>query len=190
MRENVLIQIKGIQYYDSENEVVELTTMGSFYKRRGVYYISYDESEATGFDGSRTTLKVEDSSRVTMQRSGASRSQLIIEKGTRHQCHYDTGYGAMIMGVSGNKIVSTLGDGGGSLNFKYTLDFNASMASQNEVFIDVHRPAPKAKADSAAKPAEQAPADEKSAQEKNAPAHRGVRVKPTRCHKKNDTPDA
>lgn len=138
MRKKVLINIKGIQYYDDDKDVVELMTVGRFYRKNGSYYISYDESEATGFEGSKTTLKVEqDSGRVTMLRSGAIKSQLIIEKGTRHQCHYDTGYGPMIMGVWGNRIQSTLGDDGGDLDFKYTLDFNASMASENEVFINV-----------------------------------------------------
>lgn len=138
MRKNVLINIKGIQYYDDDKDVVELMTVGRFYRKNGSFYISYDESEATGFEGSKTTLKVEqDSGRVTMLRSGASKSQLIIEQGMRHQCHYDTGGGSMIMGVSGARVISNLCDDGGELDFKYTLDFNASMASENEVFIQV-----------------------------------------------------
>ncbi|MEG2372570.1 MAG: DUF1934 domain-containing protein, partial [Hydrogenoanaerobacterium sp.] len=85
----------------------------------------------------KTTLKVEDDGRVTMLRSGPNSSQLIIEQGTRHQCQYETDYGNLIMGVSGSKVSSSLSDTGGDLNFKYTLDFNASMASENEVFVSV-----------------------------------------------------
>lgn len=138
MKKDVVINIRGIQYLeDSDNDIVELMTVGRFYRKNGDYYISYDETEATGFEGSRTTLRVEGDHRVTMLRSGQSRSQLIVEKGTRHQCHYETGYGSLMMGVSGDKIESTLSDEGGNLNFKYTLDINASMASENEVFINV-----------------------------------------------------
>lgn len=139
MKKDVLINIRGVQYYDDDKEVVELMTVGRFYRKNGDYYISYDESEATGFEGSKTTLRVEGSGdgRVTMLRSGANKSQLIIEAGTRHQCHYETGYGDLIMGVSGNRVISSLSDEGGDLNFKYTLDFNASMASENEVFVNV-----------------------------------------------------
>lgn len=138
MKKNVLINIRGIQYYDDDKEVVELMTIGRFYRKAGSYYISYDESEATGFEGSKTTLKVEDDGMVTMLRSGgANRSQLIIEQGARHQCQYDTDCGSLIMGVSGNKVSSSLSETGGDLSFKYTLDFNAAMASENEVFVNV-----------------------------------------------------
>ena len=136
MKKNVLINIRGVQHYDDDKEVVELMTIGKFYRRGSSYYISYDESEATGFEG-KTTLKVEDDGIVTMLRSGASKSQLIIEQGTRHQCQYETGFGNLIMGVSGNRVSSSLSESGGDLSFKYTLDFNASMASENEVFINV-----------------------------------------------------
>ncbi|MDD2955277.1 MAG: DUF1934 domain-containing protein [Oscillospiraceae bacterium] len=138
MKKDVLITIKGIQYQDEEPDTVELTTVGRFYRRDGTYYISYDESEATGFEGSKTTLKVEGEGKVTMlRRGGANSSQLIIEKGARHQCLYDTEYGSLMLGISGSRIVSSLGDDGGELNFKYTLDINASMAVENEVIINV-----------------------------------------------------
>lgn len=138
MKKDVLITIKGIQYQDDEPDTVELTTVGRFYRKDGNYYICYDESEATGFEGSRTTLKVEGEGKVTLLRRGGKRSsQLIIEKGARHQCYYDTEYGSLMLGVSGDRIISRLGDDGGELNFRYTLDINASMATENEVIIHV-----------------------------------------------------
>ena len=141
MKKDVLIEIKGIYRQDNDEDSVELLTTGSYYKRNGHYYIAYDESEATGFEGSRTVLKVEDSDKVTMTRSGRARSQLIIERGVRHQCHYDTGYGPMTIGVSGDRVVSGLTDEGGSLEFAYSLDVNTLLASENAVFINVHEQA-------------------------------------------------
>ena len=58
-----------------------------------------------------------------------------MEKGRRHQCVYDTGYGEMMIGVLGNQISSTLTDKGGNIQFKYSLDINTSLASENEVYI-------------------------------------------------------
>ena len=70
--------------------------------------------------------------------AGRSRlSVLIIEKGQRHQCFYDTGYGTMMLGISGDDITSCLNDSGGHLQVRYTLDVNASMASENELQVDV-----------------------------------------------------
>jgi uncharacterized beta-barrel protein YwiB (DUF1934 family) len=137
MKKDVLIKIRGVQRVDGENDSVELLTTGLFYKNRGNYYISYDESQSTGFGGARTVLKVEKEERVTMSRSGSSRSQLIIEKGRRHQCHYETGFGAMTIGISSGRIVSRLNDSGGDLEFFYSMDINSSLASENEVYVNV-----------------------------------------------------
>ena len=142
MKKDVLIEIKGVYRQDGDEDSIELFTTGSYYKRNGHYYIAYDESEATGFEGSRTTLKVEDSNRVTLIRSGKARSQLIIERGVRHQCHYDTGYGAMTIGVSGDRVVSGLTDEGGKLEFAYSLDVNTLLASENAVYIHVREQSP------------------------------------------------
>ena len=60
MKNNAFIKIKGIQTADGDNDVVELMTTGFFARRRGGYVISYEESEATGFEGARTTLTCEE----------------------------------------------------------------------------------------------------------------------------------
>lgn len=138
MKQDVLITIKGTQQMDQENEVVELLTTGRFYRKNGSYYIIYDESEATGFQGARTTLKIEEGC-VTMMRSGNSHSQLIIERGVRHQCNYDTGYGNLTIGVSGEKVFSDLSDEGGEVEFRYSLDLNAALTSENTVNIQVRK---------------------------------------------------
>ena len=137
LKKDVLIKIKGVASVDGEKEVIELTTIGNFYKKSNNYYLIYDESEATGYEGMTTTLKVEGNDCVTMERAGKTRSQLIIEKGKRHLCHYDTGNGELMIGVSAKKINSMLNDDGGELYFNYSLDINSSLASENEVFIDV-----------------------------------------------------
>lgn len=103
MKKDVLIEIKGVYKQEGDEDEIELFTTGSYYKRNGNYYIAYDESEATGFDGTHTVLKVEQSDKVTLLRTGTAKSQLIVERGVRHQCHYDTGYGPMMIGVSGDR---------------------------------------------------------------------------------------
>lgn len=138
MKKDVLISIRGVFSAPPEdNDVVEIFTTGTYYKKDGAYYIAYDESEATGFEGSKTVLKVEKESMVTLERSGSALAHLVVEQGVRHQCNYDIGYGDMMIGISGNFIKSTLGDNGGDLQFKYSLDINTLLASENEMFIKV-----------------------------------------------------
>lgn len=138
MHKDVLISIKGTVISEgAEPDIIELVTAGKYYARCGNYYISYKESEATGLEGVTTTLKVDGQSSVTLIRNGSARSRMILEKGRRHLCQYDTGYGPLMVGVSGTRIRSTLGDLGGELDFYYTLDVNSSLLSENQVSVQV-----------------------------------------------------
>lgn len=137
MKKDVLITIQGTQRVGKDKDSIEMMTTGRFYRKNNLYYISYEETEATGYDGCRTTLKIGPHNKVTMTRFGPSRSQLIVEQGVRHQCQYDTGYGAMTIGVMGNQFKSTLNDRGGKLFFGYTLDIEATVATENTIEITV-----------------------------------------------------
>ena len=139
MEEKYLITIKGTMEQDGKSDTVELMTRGSLVHKDGAYYIIYKETEATGYAGCTTTVKVaEDARKVSMLRFGKVPSQLIIEKGTRHLCHYETGYGAISLGVAADVIEHQLSDEGGKLKFSYTLDSGAeSFISRNLVDITV-----------------------------------------------------
>lgn len=141
MKEDYLITIHGTMEQNGESDTVELMTRGSFVRRGGSFFISYNETEATGYDGCVTTVKVsEDARKVSMMRFGPAPSSLVIEKGRRHVCHYDTGAGALSLGVAADEIVSDLHDEGGTVDFSYMLDVDAEELSRNLVHITV-RPA-------------------------------------------------
>lgn len=139
MEEKFLITIKGTMEQDGKSDTVELMTRGSLVHKDGAYYIIYKETEATGYEGCTTTVKVaEDARKVSMLRFGKVPSQLIIEKGTRHLCHYETGYGAISLSVAADVIEHELSEAGGKLNFSYTLDSGAeNFISRNLVAITV-----------------------------------------------------
>ncbi len=138
MKKDVLINIRGkVTAEGSEPDVIELMTDGRYYYKDGKYYIIYNESEASGFAGAVTTLKVEGEDCVTMTRRGPSQAHLVLEQGRRHLCRYDTGEGDLMVGISGCRIHSRLGELGGELKFNYSLDINSNLVSQNEVSISV-----------------------------------------------------
>lgn len=138
MKQDALIKIKGIQRAGGDDDVVEMLTTGSFAREDGNYIISYEESEATGFEGAQTTLLYEEAEgRVTLTRSGSVNTQLIVEKGKRHQCSYDMGFGSMIIGVNCTIIHSTLSEQGGQIAFAYSLDLNTALTSENQVVVAV-----------------------------------------------------
>jgi len=133
-----LIKIKGVQRAAGGDDVVELLTTGFFSRQKDGYLITYQESEATGFEGACTTLFYEEEkNRVTLTRTGSVNTQLIVEKGKRHQCSYDLGFGSMIIGVNCSIIHSTLSEDGGEIGFSYSLDLNTALTSENRVVVAV-----------------------------------------------------
>ena len=138
MKKDVMIYIKGIRNIDGDKDTIELYTKGRYYKRSGMYFLSYDEMEEDDVEPTiKTILKIDGTKCVTMTKSGKRKSQLIIENGERHQCHYDNGYDDWIMGIEGSSIENGLKDNGGILNFRYSMDINTMLTSEHEINIVV-----------------------------------------------------
>lgn len=148
LKEDYIIRIKSViepppsDDASDENlpERVELMTRGSYVQKDGSYYITYKETETTGYEGCVTTLKLAaDGSRVAMLRFGQdNNSQLLIERGRRSLCHYETGYGSITMGVTADEIQCNLNEKGGSARFSYLLDANsAELVSRNSLEVTV-----------------------------------------------------
>jgi uncharacterized beta-barrel protein YwiB (DUF1934 family) len=137
---DVSINIRAVQTAENEKDTTELFTCGSLSskrgKREGDYTLSYNESEVTGYAGSKISLEVTGDDMVVMKRSGESSANLIIEKGKKHHCHYGTPYGDFMVGITADDIKCNLNDDGGDLYLKYTIDINSTLMSENEMYID------------------------------------------------------
>ncbi|MDR2655064.1 MAG: DUF1934 domain-containing protein [Oscillospiraceae bacterium] len=136
-KQKYIISIKGSYGTDEGTDGIELTTIGNYYKRRGKYYVAYDESFMTGMEGTTTTLEIDGQKQVILKRSGTNRSQFIIENGKRYLCSYETEFGNTVFGVYSHYIRNSLSGSGGDIAFKYSLDVNASLTSVNEVHIKI-----------------------------------------------------
>lgn len=140
MQENYLISIIGTQEMDGEKDQIELTTVGSYMSKGDSRYIVYHEfNDEFPVEKVTSILKIEANKKVTLIRSGSRRSRLILEKGKRHMCHYDTGYGPLMVGVFAQSIHTDLDDSGGTLNVSYSLDINSGLNSINEIFVDIKK---------------------------------------------------
>lgn len=134
---DVLITLKSIQYDGDDSSETELITEGSYKKTSEGYIITYDESEATGYKGSKTMLTTIGENQVTMERSGSTTSNLFIEKGKKHHCHYGTPYGDFVVGITTKDIKSSLSDTGGDLFLNYVVDINSSYLSEHEITVNI-----------------------------------------------------
>ncbi len=136
MTKKVSITIDSTQTVDGESDKTELFTVGTLEADDNGYKLCYDESEATGFEGSSVTVKLLPDS-VTVMRTGKAVSTLIIERGKKHHCHYGTEFGDFLIGVNTDEIKNELTENGGEVYLKYTLDINSSLMSENEMRINV-----------------------------------------------------
>lgn len=137
-KKDYLICVTGIQEVDGEKDQIELTTVGSYITKNGHTYIGYKEyDDDNPAVSSNNLVKVESNSKVTIIRNGDNQTRLILEKGKRHQCHYRTVMGDLMIGVFADTINNRLNEKGGKLHVKYYLDFNNEFVSNNEFYIDV-----------------------------------------------------
>lgn len=133
---DIIVTIRDRHTQDGDSESSELITTGMFSGTENAYSIRYTEQNAE-LESSVTTLRVEGGDRVVMVRTGKYAAEMIIEKNKRHSCHYTTPYGSFMLGIYANEITSKVAQNGtkGKLRLRYTLDFNSSNATENELDI-------------------------------------------------------
>lgn len=133
---DIIVTIRDSHTQDGDRESSELITTGVFSGVDGDFSISYNEQNAE-LESCVTTLKVEGDKKVIMTRTGRYTAEMIMEKNKRHNCHYATPFGSFMMGVYARDIESSVADNclKGKLRLKYTIDFNSSNATENELDI-------------------------------------------------------
>ena len=136
MKKEVSITIDSTQIVDGESDKTELFTVGTMELCDNGYRLCYDESGATGFEGSHVAVRVTADS-VVVERTGKAVSTLIIERGKKHHCQYGTEFGDFLIGVNTDEVRNDLSEKGGEVYLKYTLDINSSLMSENEMKIKV-----------------------------------------------------
>lgn len=132
MDKNVIISVKGIQVTDErEPNIMELVTEGKYYKQDDAYYITYNESEVTGMNGTTTTLKVADGI-VTLMRSGSVNSHFVFQRGQKHMSYYDTEHGAFTISVIASEVDIRVDDDGGEIRVGYQLEIDNNKSGEND----------------------------------------------------------
>lgn len=137
MEKDVIISIRGMQQYDDvDPDTIELVTEGRLAIDKLCYTLSYNESQLTGLDGTRTTFQIEPD-RITLMREGEVNSQMVFQEGRRHLSMYNTPYGTLTIGINTHSLSSTLTEVGGQIEIDYALEIDHAMAGANRFFIDV-----------------------------------------------------
>lgn len=140
MAENVIISIKGSQFFDrQEPDSMELVTAGTLEQDGEGYTLSYEESALTGLEGTTTVFRVR-GGQVTLVREGEVNSLMVFEEGQRHLSMYDTPYGALSIGINTRRMKAELTPQGGDIEIQYAIEVDHALTGLNLFQIHVSRP--------------------------------------------------
>ena len=116
-----------------EPEVLEINSVGNIQDDGERITVSYEESEATGMQGSLTSLSFlkKEPSVVTMMRSGAVSATLVFEEGKRHHCIYKTPFMPFEVCVHTTKVVNALLVGN-TLELDYIVEIRGAKAERTK----------------------------------------------------------
>ena len=140
MDDRFLITVIGTQTIDGESESIEISTEGSYAREGRKVTVCYPEfSEEDPNIRTEASVVLEGDTLIIERHGDIGSSRLILERGRRHQCVYETPFGAMFIGVFTDKLTGTLDEHGGEIYASYQLDFNAGAVSTNEIRITVRK---------------------------------------------------
>ena len=125
MNKEVLVSIKGLQYTGAEEDDnrVETLTRGSFYKRAGKSYVTFEES----FDEHQIvkSLVKFDTDSFEITRKGPYSVRLSFENGKKYYTDYRTPYGEFLLGIDTRRIEVTELDTELIVTIEYDMEFNS-----------------------------------------------------------------
>ena len=141
MDKNVIVSLIGLQINEGmEPDVMELVTEGVYDKKGEDHYITYQESETTGMEGTTTTIMASGGV-LTMIRNGSVNSQFIFQQGKRHLTHYDAGYGAFTVGITAKNVEIDIGEHSGNIRVGYELAINGGRRIFNDIIMEIRESA-------------------------------------------------
>lgn len=138
MKKNVMLSIRGTQYYEGQDpEVIELMTEGTLCRTDGGWDICYEESELTGLKGVLTTFSILPG-KITLTREGPMASQMIFQEGVFHESLYQAEFGiTMMITVCAGKVQYELSEQGGTIDLTYAIEIEQTAAGVIEYHLDV-----------------------------------------------------
>lgn len=134
---DVIISITGTQHDPlGQRDAMELVTAGKYGFENGESRFTYEESDLTGLEGTRTTFTINPKG-VVLRREGSLNSELVFREGKKDLFLYETPYGSATMGVDTRRIDAQLDEHGGTMELDYFIDFNHAPMGRNHFKFNV-----------------------------------------------------
>ncbi len=122
-----------ISVEDPEPQILDINSLGIYTDDGERISISYDESEATGMEGSSTTVSFlkNDPNVISMTRTGIVSATLVFEEGKRYHCIYKTPFMPFEICVRTFKVQNLI-LGAGTLSLDYIVEIRGAKAERTK----------------------------------------------------------
>ncbi len=135
MKKKAIISVSSRQTGE-DNDVIEVITPGSFYKKDDTYYAIYKETKISGMEGTTTTLKIA-GDKFSLIRTGSTTSKMEFHKGKDNISMYNTPYGTIELKTETNKLVVNLDDEGGNIFIDYVMNIAGNKPQNTLLEINI-----------------------------------------------------
>lgn len=103
-----------------EKEKIEVVTVGEFSINGDEFIATYDETEISGMEGTKTTLKIK-GDKVVLHREGTTSTKMEFQKDNTQVALYNTPYGMLELKTSTKELDLDVNEKGGNISIKYYL---------------------------------------------------------------------
>lgn len=103
-----------------EKEKIEVVTVGEFSINGDEFIATYDETEISGMEGTKTTLKIK-GDKVVLHREGTTSTKMEFQKNNTQVALYNTPYGMLELKTSTKELDLDVNEKGGNIFIKYHL---------------------------------------------------------------------
>ena len=142
---DIMLRIIGRQidrFDEVSPETMEFMTEGKAYKKGNATYLVYEESQVSGLEGVKTTLRIGNDGTIKMKRFGSGvmlDTVMEFHQGKRFKSVYETPYGALPMEILTNSVINQLEDDNitGNLFIDYEISLKGVSEMRNLLNIEV-----------------------------------------------------
>lgn len=137
MKKDIILSIQSVQTSgEGEKDTISLMTEGTYAEKNGKRYITYRESELTGFEGCTTTLKTGDN-QLSMVRFGNANTQFVFEPEKCTHGIYRTPYGSFDVSITTKSLEMTFAETAGDIKIDYCLKFGGNPSTNHQFHIKI-----------------------------------------------------
>ena len=143
MTKEVLLRISGLHYEtavvpeEDGEEPIEVITPATYYYKNDKHYVIYDEV-VEGMPGTiRNKVRITESGKLEILKSGLSNTHMIFEKDKINITQYETPYGELLVGTHTKDMQVDVTDKSIDVHVNYALDVNSETIADCNIDMNI-----------------------------------------------------